>query len=84
MPLPAPCHWIEDSKGAYLNWHYGCIAYVTLRDGKPLVTIQWGSIRETHPAASIAQGKRHLERWIEGCGAWPRRCFLAAKGSGRA
>ena len=43
-------------------WHYGCVA-VVYASGR--VTIQWGRSPaiETH-AASLQQGKRHVERWI--------------------
>ena len=42
-------------------WHYGCVAVVYL-DGR--VVLQWGAGLEAK-AASLEQGKRHVERWIE-------------------
>lgn len=60
--LPPPCHWIDYDTQSCLMWHYGCVASVRA-DGR--VTIQWGKARaiETR-AASLAQGKRHVERWV--------------------
>ena len=60
--LPPPCRWIDYDAHSCLMWHYGCVA-VVYPCGR--VTIQWGKapVIETR-AANLAQGKRHVERWI--------------------
>lgn len=60
--LPPPCRWIDCETKSCLMWHYGCIAVVHA-DGR--VTIQWARGKQMERrAASLAQGKRHVERWV--------------------
>ena len=58
--LPPPCRWIDYDAYSCLMWHYGCVAVVYL-DGR--VVLQWGAGLEAK-AASLEQGKRHVERWV--------------------
>ena len=64
--LPPPCHWIHQDAGSYLQWHYGCVSYVTRREGRWRVVLQGWGIRGEHACASREQGVRFIERWV--CG----------------
>ncbi|KRG69120.1 hypothetical protein ABB29_11940 [Pseudoxanthomonas dokdonensis] len=69
MPLPAPCQWIDSDEGhSYLRWHYGTVG-VAYADGRHWVQ-GWG-VRHEGRAASHAQGKRFVERWIAARGGLP-------------
>lgn len=58
--LPPDCRWIDSPDGSFLHFRYACIASV-MADGR--VRIQ--GYRQTEGrAASLAQGKRHVARWI--------------------
>lgn len=61
--LPPPCRWVECRDGGIaLHWHYGCIASVR-PDGMVTITWAWG-VRLQGKAASLAQGRRYVERWV--------------------
>lgn len=66
--LPAACHWIEFDDCARLYWHRGWVATVTA-DGQ--VTIRWGEVEHGGQAASQAQGRRFVERWVAARRSWP-------------
>lgn len=58
--LPNDCRWIDSDEGSFLHHRFACIASVRA-DGS--VLIRWyAEVRGQ--AASRAQGKRHIERWI--------------------
>lgn len=60
--LPPACRWIDAPEKSCLLWHYACVAVVRA-DGR--VLIQWGKAPAIERrAASLEQGKRHVERWI--------------------
>lgn len=68
-PLPPACRWIDSHEASHLYWNYGCIAIV-YSDGR--VRIQWGQCEPIESrAACLAQGKRHVERWVSARGGWP-------------
>ena len=58
--MPAACHWIEFDDCSRLYWNHGWIATVGA-DGA--VRIHWQVTIEAR-AASAAQGRRFVERWI--------------------
>lgn len=62
LPLPSACRWIDSADASRMYWHASCIAVVRA-DGA--VLIQWGQSPELRGrAATLAQGKRHVERWV--------------------
>ncbi|WP_202844814.1 hypothetical protein [Luteimonas saliphila] len=63
--LPDSYRWADSDTGAVLFQRYGAVAKVTV-DGR--VTLIGGK-RIEGPAASLAQGKRFVERWIAANGA---------------
>jgi hypothetical protein len=65
MPLPAACRWRVDKDGAFLDYHYGNVAYIRPDGARWRTVIQWRDrIYEGH-AASLAQGMRWVTRWVE-------------------
>lgn len=59
--LGSSFHWLDCPEGSYLNYNARCIAVV--KSGS--VTIRWkGCV--TGRCGSVAQGKRYVERWMEG------------------
>ncbi|WP_202841998.1 hypothetical protein [Luteimonas saliphila] len=58
--LPGSFRWSDSDTGSVLFLRYGAVASVTV-DGH--VTLLGGK-RVEGPAASLAQGKRFVERWI--------------------
>jgi hypothetical protein len=64
-PLPPACRWLLQDGSAHLLWNAGCIAYV-YRDRVGFQSvIQWGGPTLRAPCASIDQGMRWIERWME-------------------
>jgi len=63
--LSLPYRWTESPTGAYLHFNYRGVARVVADGPGYGVTIHWRGNTLTGRAASIAQGKRHIERWIE-------------------
>lgn len=67
--------WIEGDGGAFLHWLFACVATVRA-DGTVTIT-GWGGHVVGGKAASVAQGKRFVERWVAKQGApWKRRDSL--------
>lgn len=66
--LPAACHWIEFDDCARLYWNRGWVATVTAGGA---VTICWGEFEHGGQAASQAQGRRFVERWVAARRSWP-------------
>lgn len=63
--LPLPARWLDAADGAYLQWHFGCIASVKARDGKIHVSInRRGGPPITGSAPSVPKGKIYVERWL--------------------
>lgn len=63
--------WIESEDRAYLHFRYCCVATVK-PDGQGFVTeIGWRDLTLTGRAASLAQGRRFIERWIWNKQGWP-------------
>ena len=61
--LTAPFRWVDFEDNASLYFNYRLVARVRCTGAKCEVLIY--SRRELRgPAASVAQGKRHVERWI--------------------
>jgi hypothetical protein len=67
MRLNDNFHWIRSEHGAFLHWHYKCVALVRERKA-------WEAHCRveifTHPpiisrAGSVEQGVRHITRWVE-------------------
>ena len=63
MPLPDAYRWSDSADGSsQLYWNYGFVASVA-SDGATKIKL-WDK-REIHSkAASVAQGKRFIERWL--------------------
>lgn len=63
MPLPEAYRWSDSSDGSsHLYWNYGFVASVA-SDGATKIKL-WDK-REIHAkAASVAQAKRFIERWL--------------------
>ena len=63
-------HWIDSDTGSYLQFNYGTAAYVQPDPDRGLykVVIHWRGREIRGRAGSIAQGKRHIERWISARG----------------
>ena len=60
-PLPDCCRWIDSQDASFLHFNFACVA-VVYPDGR--TTLQaWGPTREVK-AASLRQGKRFVERWV--------------------
>lgn len=70
--LPASYRWTDGADASHLHYNFGCVASVTA-DGR--VTILAGK-RIEGKAASVAQGKRYVERWIEVNGHPPSKRVL--------
>ena len=69
--LPA-YYWLDSPDEAYLRFNYGSVAWVRADIAGFGVTINWRGKYITGRAASIAQGKRHIQKWIEARGdLWP-------------
>jgi len=66
--LSRPYRWTESPTGAYLHFNYRGVARVVADGPCYRVTIHWRDKTLTGRAASIEQGKRHIERWIEARG----------------
>jgi len=63
--LPGQCRWIEWDEGyATLDWLYGCVAAVRQQDGCVQTRVTWQQHEHYGRAASMAQGRRFVERWI--------------------
>jgi hypothetical protein len=62
--------WIESDTGWYLQYHYGTAAYVKPDPDHGLfkVVIHWKGREIRGRAASLVQGRRHIERWINARG----------------
>lgn len=84
MTLPASYRWVDHSEGgACLYWNYGCVASI-----KPDGTTRFKYWQKefNSKAASVAQAKRFIERWINArnspgareCALWRNRYFRAA------
>lgn len=69
--LPAPCHWIHDHAGSYLQWNAACIGSVKVREGRWRVTLSSWGVHQEHPCGSRRQGVRFLERWVCARGGLP-------------
>lgn len=63
-PFPPQCRWIDDLNGSHLQWHYKCVGSVVRRRYGWEVQIRFGERSIDAPAASLAQGKRYLGRWV--------------------
>lgn len=63
MPLPEAYRWSDSADGSsHLYWNYGFVASVA-SDGATKIKL-WDK-REIHAkAASVAQAKRFIERWL--------------------
>jgi hypothetical protein len=60
-------HWIDT--GWHLQLNYGTTAYVKPDPGGLFqVVIHWNGREIRGRAASLAQGRRHIERWISARG----------------
>lgn len=55
---------METDTGWYLQYHYGTVAYVQPDRAGFRVVIYWRGREIRGPAASLAQGRRHIERWL--------------------
>jgi len=64
VPLNPNCRWRVEEDRAFLDWNYGCIAYVVPKDGRFLSVIQWQQRTHQAPCGSVAQGMRWIERWM--------------------
>lgn len=60
--------WIESKTGWYLQYHYGTAAYVRPEGEGFVAVIHWQGKELRGRAASLAQGRRHIERWISARG----------------
>jgi len=63
--LPDTCRWLDTPAASYCHYHFRCIAVVV--PGQ--VVIERAAGRRQRPSlkgrcGSIAQGKRHVERWV--------------------
>ena len=68
MELVPAYRWIDCPEGAYLYYNYRGIARVVADGSGFRVVIRWRGGEVRGRAGSIAQGKRHIERWIEARG----------------
>lgn len=63
--LPDQCRWLDTPDASFCHYHYRCIAIVVR--GQVVIARSAGR-RKRHDlmgkCGSIAQGKRHVERWI--------------------
>jgi hypothetical protein len=66
--LPKQCHWLTSPDAAWLRWNYGCIAVVRADDNGASVQIMFRERDLFGRAPSVAQGMRHVERWLAGQG----------------
>ena len=63
MPLPDAYRWSDSSDGgSHLYWNYGFVASIT-PDGWTTIKL-WDKRKIHSKAASVAQAKRFIERWI--------------------
>lgn len=63
--LPLQCRWIEWNPGyATLAYWYGCVGSVRQRNGRIETRVEWQQAEHYGKAASMAQGRRFVERWI--------------------
>ena len=63
--MQAACRWIEIDGNAYLHWHYLCIATVKRQGPVYVTSIEWRACTHTAKAASLGQGVRFVERWVD-------------------
>jgi hypothetical protein len=63
--LPNACYWIRGADCAHLYWNDGCIGYVAPQRGRMTSVIQWRDRVLAAPCASVEQGMRWIERWVE-------------------
>lgn len=62
--FPPQCRWIDNLHASHLQWHYKCVGSVVRRGCGWEVQIRFGERAIDAPAASLAQGKRYLARWV--------------------
>ena len=65
MPLPPQCRWIDwDAGYATVEWNFGCVAAIRQKDGFVETRVTWRQREHYGRAASMAQARRFVERWI--------------------
>lgn len=67
------CRWIEIDGNAYLHWNYMCIATVKRQGLLYVTSIDWCDRTHTAKAASLGQGVRFVERWVNNRQGLPKR-----------
>ena len=64
-PLPEQARWIFGEGGAFLHWHFACIASVRQDGNQVRVSFQRADAEPlTGPAPSVAKGMIFVERWL--------------------
>jgi hypothetical protein len=61
----APYYWLDCDGAAYLRHHYSTFVIIRQVSARRCsVCIMWGEHTLYGKAGSIAQAKRHVERWV--------------------
>jgi len=70
--LPPPFRWRVDEGRAFLDYNFGNVAHIQPANGQLTLTIRYQGAFVSAPCASLGQGIRYAERWIQVRGAgWP-------------